>query len=168
MVDGVSQGALSSSGDIFFDMDCCLGWQIDYSYTITDDCGNSTDFAYTDLGTGEFDNLDNVTVSGGDHTPIDITGGVSSLKDPIRITGLQPNPTNDYSTLGFVVNNNMRLRIDLYTMSGQFVQELFDGNASEDVQYVLDIDANSLSGGMYQVRLSSSDYVVVKKLLVSE
>ena len=106
--------------------------------------GNSTDFAYTDLGAGEFDNLDNVTVSGGDHTPIDITGGVSSLKDPIRITGL-PNPTNDYSTLGFVVNNNMRLRIDLYTMSGQFVQELFDGNASEDVQYVLDIDANNLS-----------------------
>ena len=62
----------------------------------------------------------------------------------------------------------MRLRIDLYTMSGQFVQELFDGNASTDVQYVLYIDANTLSGGMYQVRLSSSDYVVVKKLLVSE
>ena len=170
VVDGVSQGALSSSGDIFFDMDCCLGWQIDYSYTITDDCGNSTDFDYTDLGTGEFDNLDNVTVSGGQsgHTPIDITGGVSSLKDPIRITGLQPNPTNDYSTLGFVVTNNMRLRIELYTMGGQFVQELFDGNASEDVQYVLDIDANTLSSGMYQVRLSSSDYIVVKKLLVSE
>ena len=69
---------------------------------------------------------------------------MSSLKDPIRITGLQPNPTNDYSTLGFVVTNNMRLRIDLYTMGGQFVQELFDGNASEDVQYVLDIDANTL------------------------
>ena len=169
VVDGSSQGMVSSSGDIFFDLDCCLGWQIDYSYTITDDCGNSTDFAYTDLGTGEFDNLDNVTVSGsGTHTPSDITGGVTSLKDPIRITGLQPNPTNDYSTLGFIVNNNMRLRIDLYTMSGQFVQELFDGNASEDVQYVLDIDANTLAGGMYQVRLSSSDYVVVKKLLVSE
>ena len=169
VVDGVSEGMLSSSGDIFFDLDCCLGWQIDYSYTITDDCGNTTDFAYTNLGTGEFDNLDNVTVSGnGTHNPVDITGGVSSLKDPIRITGLQPNPTNDYSTLGFIVNNNMRLRIDLYTMSGQFVQELFDGNASEDVQYVLDIDANSLAGGMYQVRLSSSDYVVVKKLLVSE
>jgi hypothetical protein len=169
VVDGVSQGMLSSSGDIFFDLDCCLGWQIDYSYTVTDDCGNSTDFAYTDLGTGEFNNLDNVTVSGqGDHTPIDITGGITSLKDPIRITGLQPNPTNDYSTLGFIVTNNMRLRIDLYTMSGQFVQELFDGNASEDVQYVLDIDANTLAGGMYQVRLSSSDYVVVKKLLVSE
>ena len=169
VVDGASQGMVSSSGDIFFDLDCCLGWQIDYSYTITDDCGNSTDFAYTDLGTGEFDNLDNVTVSGGGtHAPSDITGGVASLKDPIRITGLQPNPTNDYSTLGFLVNNNMRLRIDLYTMSGQFVQELFDGNASTDVQYVLDIDANTLSGGMYQVRLSSSDYVVVKKLLVSE
>ncbi|MAC17502.1 MAG: hypothetical protein CMC97_04315, partial [Flavobacteriales bacterium] len=169
VVDGISQGALSSSGDIFFDLDCCLGWQIDYSYTIADDCGNETSFSYTNLGTGEFNNLDDATVSGdGTHSPVDITGGVSSLKDPIRITGLQPNPTNDYSTLGFIVNNNMRLRIDLYTMSGQFVQELFDGNASEDVQYVLDIDANTLAGGMYQVRLSSSDYVVVKKLLVSE
>ena len=122
------------------------------------------------MGTGEFDTLDNVTVSGGKsgHTPIDITGGVSSLKDPIRITGLQPNPTNDYSTLGFVVTNNMRLRIDLYTMGGGYVAELFDGNASEDVQYVLDIDASSLSSGMYQIRMSSNDYVLVKKLLVSE
>ena len=30
----------------------------------------------------------------------------------------------------------MRLRIDLYTMGGGYVAELFDGNASEDVQYV--------------------------------
>ncbi|MGB1572667.1 MAG: T9SS type A sorting domain-containing protein, partial [Flavobacteriales bacterium] len=167
VLDGASQGTMASSGDIFMDLDCCLGWQIDYEYTVVDDCGNSNGFSYTDLGTGDFGNSANSTVSGG-HTPVDITAGTSSLKDPIRITGLQPNPTNDISTLGFVVSNNMRLRIDLYTMSGQFVQELFDGNASEDVQYVLDIDANTLSSGMYQVRLSSSDYVVVKKLLVSE
>ena len=84
------------------------------------------------------------------------------------ITGLQPNPTSDISTLGFVVSNNMRLRIDLYTMSGGYVAELFDGNASEDVQYVLDIDASNLASGMYQIRMSSNDYVLVKKLLVSE
>ena len=90
------------------------------------------------------------------------------MKDPIRITGLSPNPTSDISTLGFVVSNNMRLRIDLYTMGGGYVAELFDGNASEEVQYVLDIDASTLSSGMYQIRMSSNDYVLVKKLLVSE
>jgi hypothetical protein len=168
VVDGESQGTVASSGDIFMDLDCCLGWQIDYSYSIVDDCGNTTDFAYSDAGTGEFNNLDNTTVVGGNHNPYEITTGSSSLKDPIRITGLMPNPTNDYSQLGFIVNENMRLRIDIYTMNGSFVQELFDGNATSDVQYVLDINANSMSSGMYQVRLSSNDYVIVKKLLVSE
>ena len=167
VLDGTSQGSMASSGDIFMDLDCCLGWQIDYAYNAVDDCSNSTGFSYTDLGTGTFGNSGNSTVSGG-HTPVDITSGTSSLKDPIRITGLQPNPTSDISTLGFVVNNNMRLRIDLYTMGGGYVAELFDGNASEDVQYVLDIDASSLSSGMYQIRMSSNDYVLVKKLLVSE
>ena len=167
VLDGSSQGSMASSGDIFMDLDCCLGWQIDYSYNAVDDCGNSTGFTYTDLGTGTFGNSANSTVSGG-HTPVDITAGTSSLKDPIRITGLSPNPTNDISTLGFVVSNNMRLRIDLYTMGGAYVSELFDGNASEEVQYVLDIDATSLSSGMYQIRMSSNDYVLVKKLLVSE
>ena len=62
----------------------------------------------------------------------------------------------------------MRLRIDLYTMGGGYVAELFDGNASEEVQYVLDIDASTLASGMYQIRMSSNDYVLVKKLLVSE
>ncbi len=166
VLDGASQGAMASSGDIFFDLDCCLGWQIDYDYTVVDDCGNSNGFSYSDMGTGEFGNSANSTVSG--HTPIDITSGASSLKDPIRITGLQPNPTNDISTLGFVVSSNMRLRIDLYTMGGGYVGELFDGNASEDVQYMLDIDATTLSSGMYQIRMSSNDYVLVKKLLVSE
>ena len=166
VLDGASQGTMASSGDIFFDLDCCLGWQIDYEYTVVDDCGNSNGFSYSDMGTGEFGSGANSTVSG--HTPVDITAGTSSLKDPIRITGLQPNPTNDISTLGFVVSNNMRLRIDLYTMNGGYVAELFDGNASEDVQYMLDIDATTLSSGMYQIRMSSNDYVLVKKLLVSE
>ncbi len=167
VLDGSSQGSMASSGDIFMDLDCCLGWQIDYSYNAVDDCGNSTGFNYTDLGTGTFGNSGNSTVSGG-HNPVDITAGTSSLKDPIRITGLSPNPTSDISTLGFVVSNNMRLRIDLYTMGGGYVAELFDGNASEEVQYVLDIDASTLASGMYQIRMSSNDYVLVKKLLVSE
>jgi len=167
VLDGLSQGSMASSGDIFMDLDCCLGWQIDYSYNVVDDCGNSNGFSYTDLGTGTFGSSANSTVSGG-HSPVDITAGTSSLKDPIRITGLSPNPTSDISTLGFVVSNNMRLRIDLYTMGGGYVAELFDGNASEEVQYVLDIDASTLASGMYQIRMSSNDYVLVKKLLVSE
>jgi hypothetical protein len=48
------------------------------------------------------------------------------------------------------------------------VTELFDGVASPNVNHTLNIDTESLSNGMYQIRLSSSQYLVVKKLLVTE
>ena len=53
-------------------------------------------------------------------------------------------------------------------MNGGFIEELYDGNASADAQYILDVDAGDLASGMYQIRLSSNTYVLVKKLLVTE
>ena len=78
-----------------------------------------------------------------------------------------PNPTSDVSQLGFVVSSNMRLRVDLYSMGGQLVQELYDGNAMTDVEYLMTIDADGLDAGMYQIRIASSTYMAVKKLLVT-
>jgi hypothetical protein len=168
VVDGVSQGQQASSGDVAMDLDCALPWSIENQYTASDDCGNSTVFTYTDAGTGEVTG-EGATVSGGQgHTPYEITTGASGLKDPIRITGLMPNPTTDVATLGFVVVENMRIRIDLYTMSGVLVQGLFDGTAGANQQYLLDIDASGLGSGMYQIRISSSSYMTVKKLLVTQ
>jgi hypothetical protein len=106
----------------------------------------------------------------GDHTPV-VIGGAGDLttgKTPIRVTNLQPNPTNDVSQLGFVVTENMRIRVDLIGMDGVLVAELYDGIAQTGVNHTLNVDADGLSDGMYQIRLSSNDYLVVKKLLVSE
>jgi hypothetical protein len=166
VVDGVDMGPMASSGDVYMDLDCCLEWSVDYYYTAIDDCGNPTGFTYSEaMGAGLEDG--DATAAGG-HTdgPVDITS-VGGIKEPIRITGLAPNPTNDMSQLSFVVSENMRLRVDLYTMSGTLVQELYEGNAVTGVQYVMDIDADALSDGMYQVRISSNSYLAVKKLLVA-
>jgi hypothetical protein len=168
VVDGMSQGQQASSGDVAMDLDCALPWSLEHAYTATDDCGNETFFTYTDAGTGEVSGGGAGVSAGEGHTPYDITTGVSGLKDPIRITGLMPNPTSDIATLGFVVVENMRIRIDLYTMSGVMVQALFDGTAGPDQQYLLDIDASGLGSGMYQIRISSSNYMTVKKLLVTQ
>ena len=43
------------------------------------------------------------------------------------------------------------------------MQELYEGNARR-VCNVMDIDADALSDGMYQVRISSNSYLAVKKL----
>ncbi|MBK12654.1 MAG: hypothetical protein CL849_03905, partial [Crocinitomicaceae bacterium] len=125
--------AVFFSGDLFGDLDCCLPWSIDREYTASDDCGNATEFEYSISVNG--DNCgddDGVLVSGGqdeDHTPgiIGGAGDVLTGKSPIRVTNLQPNPTNDLSLLGFTVTQNMRLRVDMYTMDGILVSELYDG-----------------------------------------
>jgi len=167
VVDGTDMGPMASSGDIFMDLDCCLEWQVDYFYTAFDDCGNPTGFSYSEAMGASIQDGD-ADVSGG-HTvgPVDITS-IGGIKEPIRITGLSPNPTNNQSQLTFLVNENLRLRVDLYNANGLLLQELYDGNAVTGVQYTMDIDVDDLAAGMYQVRISSASYIAVKKLLVAE
>ena len=166
--------AIMGSGDLFGDLDCCLPWSIERDYAIADDCGNANGFAYSvEVNGDDCEDADGAQVSGGqsgDHTPFILGGAgeVTTGKTPIRVTNLQPNPTNDISQLGFVVDHNMRIRVDLVGMDGTLVSELYDGIAQSGVNHTLDVDAGSLNNGMYQIRLSSSAYLVVKKLLVSE
>ena len=168
---------INGTGDIFGDLDCCLPWSVTRTYTAVDDCENSSSFSYTlsvndeemcdDFSDGEAELGGGVI---GDHTPV-VLGGSGDLttgKTPIRVTNLQPNPTNDWSLLGFTVTENMRLRVDMVAMDGTLIAELYDGIASPNVNHTLDIEANDLDAGMYQIRLSSAQYLVVKKLLVSQ
>ena len=166
-MNGTDMGSMASSGDMYMDLDCCLEWQVDYFYTALDDCGNPTGFNYSESMGSDLDGS-GADVSGG-HTvgPVDITS-IGGIKEPIRITGLSPNPTNNQSQLTFLVNENLRLRVDLYNANGLLIQELYDGNAVTGVQYSMDIDVDNLSAGMYQVRISSASYIAVKKLLVAE
>ena len=167
ILDGVSQGFLGSSGDIMIDLDCTLPWTLAYDYVLSDACGNSTSFGYSVTNAAAQGGGVSVSGEGSDHQPFDVSVG-SDIKEPIRVTGLQPNPTNNVSQLGFVVSNNMRLRVDLYDMSGQLIQELYDGNAMSDVEYFMTVEAQGLDAGMYQIRISSSTYMAVKKLLVTQ
>jgi len=163
------------AGDIFGDLDCNLPWSLARTWEAADDCGNSMSFGQTLSINGDDcpSPGEGPTIAGGqseDHTPV-VIGGAGDLttgKTPIRVTNLQPNPTNDYSLLGFMVTQNMRLRVDMYTMDGLMVAQLFDGVATPNVNHTLDIEADQLESGMYQIRLSSSQYLVVKKLLVTE
>ena len=166
---------INGTGDIFGDLDCCLPWSVKRTWTAEDDAENQRTFSYT-LSVNsdtQCDDSNGAQLGGaatGDHSPV-VLGGSGDLttgKTPIRVTNLQPNPTNDWSLLGFSVTENMRLRVDMVAMDGTLIAELYDGVAAPNVNHTLDIEANNLDAGMYQIRLSSAQYLVVKKLLVSQ
>jgi hypothetical protein len=168
----IGEDELMGSGDIFGDLDCCLPYELVRTYTASDCTGNETEFSYTLNITGEECEDGGSGISGGqssdDHSATVIGGAGSTNKIPISVTNLSPNPTTDYSQLGFVVIDDMRIRVDMMTMQGVLVEELFDGFASGNVVHMLDINADVLQSGMYQIRLSSNQYSIVKKLLVTD
>ena len=162
------------SGDLFGDLDCCLPWSIEREYLLVDDCGNAATFEYTvDVNGSDCTESGDAGLSGDsdvDHTP-SVLGGAGDLsvgKSPIRVTNLQPNPTNDWSQLGFEVESEMRVVISMFSMDGVLVTDLYDGFAAPGVNHSLDIPADDLQSGMYQIRLSNAQYMIVKKLLVTE
>ena len=166
--------AVIGSGDLFGDLDCCLPWSIERNYLLLDDCGNASTFGYTIAVNGtDCSTSGDAEVSGQgdtDHTP-GIIGGAGDVvlgKSPIRVTNLQPNPTNDWSQLGFEVSGNMRVQISMFSMDGLLIADLYDGVAAPGVNHSLDIPADDLQSGMYQIRLSNAQYMVVKKLLVTD
>jgi hypothetical protein len=101
--------------------------------------------------------------SGGDGS----NGDFVTLRDLIVINSLMPNPTSDNSTLVFETAEDISVNIDLMTMSGALVQDLFQGNVFSNWPMTLEIATGNIDAGMYQIRINSRDFVVTKKLLVT-
>jgi hypothetical protein len=171
VVDGMPYN-VQSSGDIFGDLDCCLPFSVERTYQLRDCAGNTTTFTYTIARFGadcsDDDGLNQGTVDGG-HTPIVVSGNGDLVgnKTPIAISSLVPNPTADFAEMRFTVNEPMRIRADLTDMSGELINQLFDGSVQPGSTYTIDLNVGSLANGMYQVRLVSNNYLTVRKLLVN-
>ena len=153
------------SGDVFGDLDCCLAYDISRDYTVSDCAGNDTSFGYTVSVTGEACDVADGGVVGNNGG--DANSGLVTLKDLIVIESLMPNPTSDNSTLIFETGDDISVNISLMTMSGALVQDLFQGNVFANTPVTLEISTGNLDAGMYQVRVNSRDFVVTKKLLVT-
>jgi len=153
------------SGDVFGDLDCCLAYDLSRDYTVSDCAGNETTFGYTVSVTGEAcdDSDGGIVGNSGD----DSNSGLVTLTNLIVIESLMPNPTSDNSTLVFETGDDISVNISLMTMSGALVQDLFQGNVFANTPVTLQIPTGNLDAGMYQVRVNSKDFIVTKKLLVT-
>ena len=155
--------AVSGSGDIFGDLDCCLAYDIERSYVASDCAGNETTFDYTVRLTGE----DCEEGNEGDISDQEDTELVS-VKDLVKIESLQPNPTSDMSTLTLSTDEEaVQVQVIVTTMSGAEVLDVYNGPVVAGWFTTVDIPANNLESGMYQVRVKAKQFVTTKKLLVA-
>ena len=156
--------AVSGSGDIFGDLDCCLPYDLERSYVASDCAGNETTFDYTVHLTGEGCSEGN----DGDISDEQEDAELTSPKDLVKIVSLQPNPTTDMSMLTLQTEEaSVQVRVTVTTMSGSEVLDLYDGAVVNGWLTNVEIPASSLESGMYQVRVQAKQFVTTKKLLVA-
>jgi hypothetical protein len=169
LVENGVETEVMSSGDIFGDLDCCLPFTVSRTYLVEDCEGNSTSFTYHVVSDGEECAEEEANLDG-DHGPVVVsgTGDLLGNKTPISISNLIPNPTSGFSEVQFTVSQPMRVRADLMDMQGNVLDELFDAPVQPGMTYVVDLEVEDLASGMYQVRLASNSYLVVRKLLVAD
>ena len=162
VIDGQESSAMGS-GDLFGDLDFLTPWSTTLTYCVTDCAGNTRQFSYT-LESTEL--VQDIATDGGVGGEQDAEPTV--LKNLIEITTLFPNPASTHATLTVTVKEDLSAKVQVFTMDGALVEQVFDGQMYEGWPTTLELDVNSLESGMYQVRVSSKDFVTTKKLLVIE
>ena len=162
VVDGEESSAMGS-GDLFGDLDFLTPWETALTYCVVDCAGNDRQFSYTLESTGM---IQDITPDGGVEGEQDAEPTV--MKDLIEITSIYPNPTASQAMLTVEVQEDVTAKIQIMTMDGSLVNQVFDGLLYEGWATNLTLDVNSLESGLYQVRVSSKNFVTTKKLLVIE
>jgi hypothetical protein len=155
--------AVAGSGDVFGDLDCCLPYELEREYVMTDCAGNTTTFSYTVSMTGEGCS-DEGDAGISDEEDSDLT----VAKDLIKIEALQPNPTSDDAVLMLSTEEaSINAQVVVLTMSGAEVLDVYNGPITAGWNMTIDIPASSLESGMYQVQVRAKQFVTSKKLLVT-
>jgi hypothetical protein len=87
-----------------------------------------------------------------------------------RISMVAPNPFNPLTTITCEIPRPGPIRLDIYDLAGRFIVRLVDGERTGvrfDVQWDgRDFRGNSISSGVYVVRLTANDRIVSGRLTV--
>ena len=151
------------SGDLFGDLDFLSDWSTTLTYCATDCAGNDIEFSYTLASTQMVQDIQTDGGMGGEQDVEPVLA-----KDLIEITTLHPNPASTQANLTVTVKEDLTAKVQVFTMDGSLVEHVFDGPMFEGWPTTLELNVFNLESGMYQVRVSSKDFVTTKKLLVIE
>jgi hypothetical protein len=75
-----------------------------------------------------------------------------------------PNPFNNKTTIVFSTHQNTRAKLDIYDITGRYVQTLFDDEAIKDRDYAIDYYCKDNIPGIFIYKLTTSENVVTGKM----
>ncbi|MFH1050941.1 MAG: hypothetical protein V1779_08465 [bacterium] len=88
--------------------------------------------------------------------PIEIISNISSF----------PNPGIDSMTLEYTVNQFINLKIDIFDLIGNKIQNLFDGFKEPGI-YNIDMYTGSIPSGIYHIRFSAGEFISTIDIVVN-
>jgi hypothetical protein len=104
---------------------------------------------------GTFDYSDEVAVVIGDNA-----------NSTLAIGEARPNPVSGIANVDYTINAPGFVRVELTDMIGRTVSTIFEGNVSSAGTYSLEVSAEGLAAGMYQIVIKSGDSVATRSLQV--
>ena len=77
-----------------------------------------------------------------------------------------PNPFRNSTTIEYKITETGNVNISLYTLQGQFVKNIFEGNKSTGT-HTLQLEAYDLKQGIYLIKLVSDNNISYHKIILS-
>ncbi|MDP8267524.1 MAG: T9SS type A sorting domain-containing protein, partial [Candidatus Tenebribacter davisii] len=81
-----------------------------------------------------------------------------------------PNPFNPTTTISYDLNNNSKVKLEIFNIKGQKVLTLEDGEKIAGHHNIVwngkDSEGRSVSSGVYFYKLDTEDYSSVKKMIL--
>ncbi len=148
--DGQVCGVSPARDEVFEDAECRT---ITRTWIATDANGNTS----TCIQTISFSDSDPMAREESSSTDLNNLARIMESESTNVVA--YPNPFQSLINLDFVVPETMKVRLEIYNMSGRLVEVLFDGEAQSDVVYGTVFDATNVPQGTYLYKLVTGDEI---------
>jgi hypothetical protein len=77
-----------------------------------------------------------------------------------------PNPFSNNTTVSFTLPEDTHVKLEVFDISGKCIQTLFNDNVQAGNEYKADFNGDNLNDGIYFYRLTTTDNVIIGKMML--